>query len=74
MATDSFANARRWALHDEHVDGSLWAAFMAGWETAHADNLTSKEWHDGAVKAEQELAGKKEIIKRITEAKSEYLK
>jgi len=26
---DEFKNARKWALHEEHVDGSLWAAFYA---------------------------------------------
>lgn len=30
--TDDFANIRRWALMEPHVDGSMWAAFMAGWK------------------------------------------
>lgn len=30
--TEEFANARRWAAHDEHLDGSLWALFLAGWQ------------------------------------------
>jgi hypothetical protein len=30
-ATEAYANTRRWALHDQHVDGSLWAAFHEGW-------------------------------------------
>lgn len=30
-ATEEFANTRRWAGHQNHVDGSLWAAFEAGW-------------------------------------------
>jgi hypothetical protein len=25
-----YQNTRNWALHDAHVDGSLWAAFLAG--------------------------------------------
>lgn len=29
---DAYANARKWALHERHVDGSLFAMFMAGWE------------------------------------------
>lgn len=29
--TDEYANTRSWAKHDEHLDGSLWAAFMEGW-------------------------------------------
>lgn len=28
---EDYQNTRRWALHEEHVDGSLWAAFMAGY-------------------------------------------
>jgi hypothetical protein len=31
--TDEYANTRRWALHEQHVDGSLWAAFVVGWTT-----------------------------------------
>lgn len=30
-ATDDFANTRHWALKEPHTEGSLWAAFMAGW-------------------------------------------
>ena len=33
-ATDEYANTRRWATHEEHVNGSLWAAFIAGWFAA----------------------------------------
>jgi hypothetical protein len=29
--TAEFANTKKWAAHPEHVDGSLWAAFMQGW-------------------------------------------
>lgn len=36
-ATDGYANTRRWAAHEKHVDGSLWAAFIAGYEAAQAD-------------------------------------
>lgn len=36
-ASEGFANTRRWALHEEYVEGSLWAAFLAGTAmTAHA--------------------------------------
>lgn len=30
-ATEDYVNTRKWALHEEHVDGSLWAAFASGW-------------------------------------------
>lgn len=33
-AGEDFKNTRKWALHEEHVDGSLWAAFLAGYEAA----------------------------------------
>lgn len=33
-ALPSYASTRRWALDPHHVDGSLWAAFYAGWEAA----------------------------------------
>jgi hypothetical protein len=32
-ASDEYENTRRWALHDKHVDGSLWAAFVEGWNS-----------------------------------------
>lgn len=33
-ATPEYANSKIWAQHAEHVDGSLWALFMAGWQAA----------------------------------------
>ena len=30
-ASDEYSNTKRWAAHVEHVDGSLWAAFVMGW-------------------------------------------
>lgn len=33
-ATDSYANTKKWAAHIEHAEGSLWAAFSAGWDAA----------------------------------------
>ncbi len=35
-ASDSYANARAWVEHEDHVDGSLWAAFEQGWRCATA--------------------------------------
>lgn len=29
-ATPEYANTRKWALHEAHVEGSLWAAFLEG--------------------------------------------
>lgn len=33
-ATDEYANTKKWALHEQHVEGSLWAAFMAGFNAS----------------------------------------
>lgn len=29
--TDAYENTRKWATHEEHTQGSLWAAFCQGW-------------------------------------------
>jgi len=29
--TEDFENAKKWAAYKEHVDGSLWTLFIAGW-------------------------------------------
>jgi hypothetical protein len=42
-ATEEYANSRRWAHHEEHVDGSLWALFMAGYMAAKACNCREGE-------------------------------
>ena len=34
-ASSEYANARKWALHEEHVDGSLWHAFSMGFMHTH---------------------------------------
>lgn len=36
-AGDDFQNTRRWALHESHVNGSLWAAFYAGYFACAVD-------------------------------------
>ena len=33
-ASEGYANTKAWALNPQHVDGSLWAAFQAGYEAA----------------------------------------
>lgn len=30
--TDEYANTKNWATYPRYVDGSLWAAFVRGWE------------------------------------------
>ena len=34
QGSPEFENTKRWASHKEHVDGSLWAAFEAGFNSA----------------------------------------
>ena len=33
-SSGEYANSRQWAKDPEHLDGSLWALFAAGWTTA----------------------------------------
>ena len=32
--TEEYANTKKWAVHEEHTDGSLWAAYNQGWVDA----------------------------------------
>ena len=38
---DEFKNTRKWALHEEHVEGSLWAAFYAGFFACAVDRVNT---------------------------------
>ena len=40
--TDDYANTRKWALQEEHVDGSLWTAFCVGWNHNETNILDHK--------------------------------
>ena len=48
--TAEYANTKHWAGNEDHVDGSLWAAFVRGFEAALAVEGTPKvrvlEWPD----------------------------
>jgi hypothetical protein len=33
-ASDEYANSKKWAAHPEHLEGSLWTLFMAGFQSA----------------------------------------
>lgn len=35
-ATDEYRNTKRWAVEPPHTEGSLWAAFLAGWNGAES--------------------------------------
>lgn len=46
-STDDYANTRHWALYEDSVDGSLWAAFSRGYayRNALAAQLNrAREW------------------------------
>lgn len=43
-ASKAYANCRRWAAHEQHVDGALWALFVAGWKAR--DSAATRENHD----------------------------
>ncbi len=40
--SDDYKNTRKWALRDAHVDGSLWAAFCAGWFCRETNTVDHK--------------------------------
>lgn len=50
--TSDYANTRRWVLHPEHRDGSLWAVFMRGWQSAFAkpDDVERLRQHVASVR------------------------
>lgn len=33
--SEEYQNTKKWAAFKEHVDGALWAAFVAGWSAAN---------------------------------------
>ena len=51
-----YANTKRWALHPEHVDGSLWAAFLAGFSMATERAASLHESVDPASDEERALS------------------
>jgi hypothetical protein len=53
QATDDFQNAQRWAAHPEHLQGSLWAVFMAGFKAATERAADLHEQVDSASDAER---------------------
>lgn len=49
-SSEDFQNTRRWALREEHVNGSLWAAFLNGWLAAGGTSLFAPPPGDGGQK------------------------
>lgn len=54
--TGEYRNTRYFATDVEHVDGSLWAAFFAGWD-AHGGVQSHCEYADGLLAIVRELQG-----------------
>jgi hypothetical protein len=50
--TEEYANSRKWAQQEAHVDGSMWAAFMAGW-MAHESYADASEAEKAQAKSER---------------------
>lgn len=48
-ATDEYRNTLKWAAHEQHVEGSLWAAYEQGFRTGGSSDLSSAKRadHDG---------------------------
>lgn len=45
-STEEYANSKRWASHvhkDEHLEGSLWSLFAAGWQAAQGSTLPKEQ-------------------------------
>jgi hypothetical protein len=51
--TDDYANTKQWAIQADHTEGSLWAAFMAGFQAATIRAAELHEQIDSASDAER---------------------
>lgn len=80
-STSEYANSFRWAEKAEHRDGSMWAAFLAGWQAAQGEmaELSDEEQRFVAALQKQvaipnsptyrQISRLLEIIARLTGAK-----
>jgi hypothetical protein len=51
--SDQYRNTKKWAMHPEHVEGSLWAVFEAGFKAATERAANLHEQVDSASDAER---------------------
>ena len=51
--SDEYRNSKKWATHPEHVEGSLWAVFEAGFRAATERAASLHEQVDSASDAER---------------------
>lgn len=56
-ADPEYSNTRKWALHDAHVDGSLWHAFAGGFQRAALDNAAGQDVEIAGRSPHGEVAG-----------------
>lgn len=40
-ASPGFDTAMSWLAHEEHREGQMWAAFMAGWQAGHPSGMVT---------------------------------
>ncbi|CAB5079585.1 hypothetical protein UFOVP143_40 [uncultured Caudovirales phage] len=66
-ATEDYANTRVWARHEDHVDGSLWAAFYAGFFACAVNAAGSAA--DAAAKIEQMRAALEWYRDQVTDCR-----
>ncbi len=59
---DDYQNTRKWALHEEHVDGSLWASFYAGYFACAVDTTSAP--HSASQPVEGLVAKAAAVIRR----------
>ena len=52
--TEAYTNTRYWAQRQDHVDGSLWAAFVAGFEAKGSDQTLRSQITGGGGQAEKD--------------------
>lgn len=45
-SSDDYANSRKWAMHEDHIEGSLWNAFMRGFMAGECRASTGEGEND----------------------------
>lgn len=53
QTSEEFKNTQKWAAHPEHLQGSLWAVFVAGFKVATERAASLHEQVDSASDAER---------------------
>src|SRR5712691_5739140 len=69
-ATEDYRNTKKWAEHTDHGEGSLWAAFIAGW-AALAALAPEGEAEGHAAQLRVAIAEEREACARIADHEEE---